>query len=185
MFEGTWGETPWEFYEYGQEVPHTLPIRTAMCVPVCSLDPGNPQVMLTLNLRRGGYEIPGGHRDPLEHGGVEPPRWAAVREAQEETGLRLRRLRLLIPFGYTEVRNDASSDYPPRSYMQFFGVHARKRPGRITDPEVDGAGIFTLDALRTMAERGAMKTTELELVCSGIRAVLRQHGLPDEHIAMP
>ncbi|HEU4914686.1 MAG TPA: NUDIX hydrolase [Candidatus Saccharimonadales bacterium] len=155
-----------------------------MCVPVCSLDPYNPQVGLTLNLGRGGYEIPGGHRDPLEDGSLEPPRQAAVRELTEETGLRTEP-KLLIPYGYTEVRNSPDSPYPPRSYMQFFTAYTPDRPGRITDPEVDGAGIFTLDALRTMTERGTMRTSELKIVCMGICAVLKNRGLSDEHIALP
>lgn len=183
VLEGTWGNAPWGFYEHGQEVPPTLPVRTAMCVPVCSLDPYNPQVALTLNLRRGGYEIPGGHRDPLAGGELESPAIAAARELMEETGLPTEPA-LLIPYGYIEARNDTSGPYPPRSYMQFFATHTPDRPGQITDPEVDGAGIFTLDALRTMTERGAMRVTELGLVCAGVRAVLSHHGVSNEHIAM-
>ncbi len=182
--EGTWGDAPWEFHEHGQGVPDILPVRTAMCVPVCSLDPHNPQVALTLNLRRGGYEIPGGHLDPLEGGKVELQSQAAARELTEETGLRVEPT-LLIPYGYIEARNNPDGPYPPRTYMQFFAAYTPDKPGRITDPEVDGAGIFTLDALRAMTERGAMRVTELGLVCLGIRAILKHHGLPDEHIAMP
>lgn len=185
VLEGTWDDgTPWKFYEHEQEVPDALPIRTAMCVPVCSIDLYNPQVGLTLSLRRGGYEIPGGHRDPLANGELETPATAAARELTEETGLRTAPA-MLVPYGYAEARNDPDSPYPPYSYMQFFAAHTPGRPGRITDPEVDGAGIFTLDALRTMTERGAMRTTELGLVCVGVRAVLRHHGLPDGHIALP
>jgi 8-oxo-dGTP pyrophosphatase MutT (NUDIX family) len=183
MLEGTWGDTPWGFYEYGQEVPSALPIRTSMCVPVCSLDSRNPQVMLTLNLGRGGYEIPGGHLDPLRDGEMESAPQAAARETPEETGLHVES-RLLIPYGYIEATNVSNGNYPRLSYMQLFGAYAPNNPDVITDPEVDGAGIFTINALRRMTERGAMKTTEFALVCSGIRAVFRHHGLPDEHITM-
>lgn len=182
-FEGEWGDSTWGFYECTQDVPDALP-RTAMCVTVCSLDPENPQVALTLNMQRGGFEIPGGHRDPMESGELEPPRRTALREVREETGLRLRRIRQLIPFGYNEVSNHPGSGYPPLSYMQFYGVHTKKKAGLIADPEVDGAGVFTLDALHTMAQRGAMKVTELRLVCVGLRAVLRHNGITDEHVKM-
>lgn len=183
-FDGRWGETPWGFYEYDQKVPSSLPIRTGMCVPVRSFDPHNPQVMLTLNLGRGGYEIPGGHLDSLEDGRMESSAQAASREVAEETGLEVEP-NWLVPYGYIEAQNKPGGKYPPRNYMQFFGVHAPGIPGEITDPEVDGAGVFTLDALGRMTERGAMRTTELQLVCAGIRAVFKHSGLPYAHISMP
>lgn len=184
VIEGTWGNTPWGFYEYSQEIPKKLPIRTGMCVPVCSLDERNSQVMLTLNMKRGGYEIPGGHLDPLGNGKMEGASQAAARETTEETGLYVEPI-LLIPYGYIEARNDSGGKYPPLSYMQFFGAHIPERPDLITDSDVDGAGIFTVDALHRMAQRGLIKTTELALTCLGIRAVLRHYNLRDEHIKMP
>ena len=69
--------------------------------------------------------------------------------------------------------------------MKCFGAHAPEAQDLITDPKVDGAGRFTLDALYRIAERDAMRTTELQLVCYGVRAVLRSRGLPDEHIRVP
>ena len=182
--EGTWGDIPWEFYEYGEEIPEELAIRTGMCVPVCSLDERNPQVMLTLNMKRGGYEIPGGHLDSLGDGKMEIASQAAARETPEETGLHVEPT-LLIPSGYIESRNDSGGRYPPLSYMQFFGAHTPHNPGLITDHNVDGAGIFTVDALRIMAKRELIKATELELACLGIRTVLKYYNLSDEHIAMP
>lgn len=188
--DGIWSDgTPWGFYGYSQEVPPELPIRTGMCVPVRSLDPHNPQVMLTLNLRRGGWEIPGGHLDPLENGEKESASVAAARETREETGLEVAS-GLLVPYGYIEATNSpvarpGAKTYPPRTYMQFFGVHAPDSAGPIIDPEVDGAGTFTLDALHRMAERGGMKLTELQLTILGVSAVLRHHGVSDENIRMP
>ncbi len=183
--QGTWrDDTPWDFYTYDHLVAPELPVHTGMCVPVCSLNPSNPQVMLTLNIERGGFEIPGGHLDALEAGGVEDAPIAAARETEEETGLSVAPSRLL-PYGYVEARNPPGSAYPPRTYMQFFGVWAPDHPGLITDFEVDGAGIFTWNALRRMAERGAMKTTELQLVGLGIRRVFRDRRIPDEHITLP
>lgn len=182
--EGAWGDIPWEFYEFSQEIPEELPIRTGMCVPVCSLDVHNPQIMLTLNMKRGGCEIPGGHLDPLGDSEMEVASQAAARETPEETGLHVGPA-LLIPYGYIEAKNDSSGKYPPVSYMQFFGAYIPENPGLITDSKVDGAGIFTVDALHRMAQRGLMKTTELGLACLGVRAVLRHHNLSDEHIKMP
>lgn len=182
--EGTWGNIPWEFYEYSQEIPEELAVRTGMCVPVCSLDEHNPQVMLTLNMKRGGCEIPGGHLDTLGNGKMEVASQAAARETPEETGLHVEPT-LLIPYGYIEARNDSGGKYPPLSYMQFFGAYTPDTPGFITDFEVDGAGIFTVDALRIMAKRELIKVTELGLACLGIRAVLRHYNLSDEHIEMP
>lgn len=181
--EGTWGETPWGFYTYDQPVPAELPIRTSMCVPVCSLDLENPEVMLTLNIKRGGYEIPGGHLDPLDDDRLETSAAAALRETKEETGLRIQDYNL-VPYGYIEVENKTNAAYPPLSYMQFFGAHAFEAPGLIADPKVDGAGRFTLDALHRMAERDAIKSTEIQLVHHGVRAVLRSRGLSDEHVRM-
>lgn len=182
--EGTWGETPWGFYPYNQPVPGELPIRTSMCVPICALDLENPEVMLTINVARGGYEIPGGHLDPLDDTTLETSAAAAIRETKEETGLCVQDYEL-VPYGYIEVKNTTNEAYPPLSYMQFFGAYSPEAPGPITDPKVDGAGRFSLDALHRMAERNAMKSTELQLVCHGIRAVLRSRGLSDEHIRMP
>jgi 8-oxo-dGTP pyrophosphatase MutT (NUDIX family) len=184
VIEGAWGETPWGFYTYNQPVPAELPIRTSMCVPVCSLDLENPEVMLTINVKRGGYEIPGGHLDPLDNDTLETSGAAAVRETKEETGLHVQPYEL-VPYGYIEVKNTTNDAYPPLSYMQFFGAHAPEKPGHISDPKVDGAGRFTLDALYRMAERDAMRATELQLVCHGVRAVLRSRGLSDEHIRVP
>lgn len=182
--EGLWGNTAWEFYGYDAPLPDTLPISTSMCVPVSRLDPHNPQVVLTLKLDRGGYEIPGGHVDILTNGKPEAPAETAVRETEEETGLRIEK-DLLIPYGYIEAKNRPGGKYPPLSYMQFFGVHAPESPGRITDPKVDGAGIFSIDALHIMARRGAIRTAELGLICLGVRAVLKNHGISDEYIKMP
>lgn len=179
--EGAWGETPWGFYTYDQPVPAEMSISTSMCVPVCSLDLENPEVMLTINVKRGGYEIPGGHLDPLNDSTLETAAAAAIRETKEETGLQVRDYEL-VPYGYIEVENTTNEAYPPLSYMQFFGAYAPEKPGRITDPKVDGAGKFTLDALHRLAGRDAMKSTELQLVHYGIRAVLRSRGLSDEHI---
>ena len=176
--EGMWDDTPWGFYGYDQVLPAALPIRTSMCVPVCSLNPRNPQVMLTLNIGRGGWETPGGHLEVLER----TPQ-AAIRETLEETGLHIENG--LIPYGYIEARNAPDTAYPPRAYMQFFGAYTPGYPGPITDPEVDGAGIFAFDALRIMAERGAIQATELHLVGLGIRAVFKQLGLSDQHIRIP
>ena len=185
VLEGAWDDgTPWGFYTHNQVIPPEVPVRTSMCVPVCSLNSYNPQVMLTLNIGRGGFEIPGGHLDPIEDGEVETAPLAAARETGEETGLHVEAGRL-IPYGYIEARNAPDTAYPPLTYMQLFGTWASGYPGPITDNEVDGAGVFTLDALHRMAERGAIRTTELGLICLGVRAVLKHHGISDERIRMP
>lgn len=181
---GAWTNTPWEFYEYDQEMPSTLPIRTAMCVALRSLDLYNPQVILTLNLLRGGYEIPGGHLDLLADGQKESSAQAAARETLEETGLRVDPQQL-IPFGYIEAKSNSTADYPPISYMQFFGTYNTGIPGVITDPQVDGADTLTRNELHGKTERGEMKLPELRLVYFGIRAVFRHYELSDEHLTMP
>lgn len=179
--DGAWSETPWSFYTYDQPVPAEMSISTSMCVPVCSLDLENPEVMLTINVKRGGYEIPGGHLDPLDDGTLESAAAAAIRETKEETGLQVRDYEL-VPYGYIEVKNTNNTAYPPLSYMQFFGAYAPEKPGRITDPNVDGAGRLTLDAIQRLTQREVIKLTELQLIHYGIRAVLRSRGLSDEHI---
>jgi len=181
--EGAWGDIPWEFYEHNQVVPDAL-VRTAMCVPVRLLNPIDPQVMLTLNQKRSGWEIPGGHLDRLADSIMETPAQAAARETEEETGLRVASGRL-VPYGYVEVRNNSAGDYPPRSCMQFFGVYAPGEPGRPTDPAVDGADTLAITELREKVVLGEMKATELALVCFGVRTVLRHHGLPYEHLTLP
>lgn len=182
---GAWEDgTPWAFYSYDQVLPDGLPVITSMCVPVCSLDLLNPQVMFTLNLGRGGFEIPGGHGEQLENGEMETLPAAALRERGEETGLHTA-TKPLIPYGYSEAINAPGSVYPPLSYMQFLVAYTPDNPGLITDPEVDGAGVFTLDASRRMAERGLIKVSELGLACLGVRALFRYYGLPNEHIRMP
>lgn len=175
VLTGNWGTTPWEFYSYDRLVPTSqVVVRTAMCVPVCSLNRKNPRVMLTIDPDRGGYEIPGGHVDTLKNGTVESTAVAAAREVREETGLDVP-ARLLIPFGYTEAQNSRNPKYPPITYMQFFAAYTSEDPGPIEDPEVNGAGTFALEALVRMAQRKLMKTSELEIIRLGVAAILRRH----------
>lgn len=83
----------------------------------CYLFVGNNKILLANN-RKCGLEIPGGHVEPNE-----TPRQASIREAQEETGVVIKKLHGYVMTAKHTCLFDKPENYNypyPISYMNFY-----------------------------------------------------------------
>jgi len=96
--------------------------------------------LLFANLVRRGLEIPGGHLEP-----GESPEDAAVREAREETGARVRDLKPLA-WQRHEIRAPRPEGYPfpyPTTHMVFFVGRVQELNPFVPDDESLGRQLLT------------------------------------------
>lgn len=191
VLSGTWGDTMWEFYT-SEALPDAAYCTAVACVALRGSD---MEVVLTCDgnrpmtdKRRGKWEIPGGHIDPLDpnepHGPLESPETAMLREAMEECGARLGQLH---PLGYRRIVNTPSADttnarkqYPDVSYMAYYWSFVEETLQTPTDPNRPANGTFLLSALESLQQFGAMDQTELDIVRFGIAAA--QQSQPQGNI---
>ena len=183
---GCWGPTKWEFH-VTTEMPDMQLITAAGCVAVRGRN--KQETMLTLNtsnnpVRRGKYEVPFGHLDPIDPEKsmrqLESPWTAAKRELTEEVGARPGKL---YPFGVRKIFNPPVEERPVRykdspdiTYMQYFVTAAQERIFMPTDPEHTICGTFLLGSVRNMCAEGLIDETEYRIIELGMEQYQRIIG---------
>lgn len=179
---GTWGDVRWELFR-ARRLPDGALCTAAGCVAI--RDVLTREVVLTYNPGReleddtvikAGWEILGGHLDPIDpndpEGPKESPELAVQREALEEGGFRFHISQMGL-FAYRKIynpRGGRSSPYPPVAYYPFYWAVSDQALVRPTDPEEPATGTFSLDALNVLVTVGAMEATERDIVRLGLQA---------------
>lgn len=169
---GTWpGGAKWEFFLSNRALDPAL-CTTVACVAIRDLkrNLNDTEVVLTYDRKRTGWEMLGGHLDPLGGGKRETLEQALSRESLEEAGFAIARM---VPFGYRKVTNPASSKYPPESFTPFYWATTKSSLRAPTDPEKPPCGTFRMDSVRQLADAGIMKADEFAIVKYGVEAAIR------------
>jgi ADP-ribose pyrophosphatase YjhB (NUDIX family) len=174
---GAWGlDTTWEFV-LSQELPSPKLCTAVACVAITNID--TQEIALTRNMhsqdpaRRGMWELPAGHIDPLDpnepHGKRETLRQALDREAREESGFIVKKAAL---FGYRRIENAQPSPYPALSYLPYYWATTKQALIKPTDPGQPKERSFPIETIRNFAETGIMQQEEIRLIEYGLAAAL-------------
>lgn len=178
VLKGEWEGARWEFHT-SKEFPPDIPCTAAGCVVLYE-----SKVLLTRDdskaigdARRGNWEIPAGHADPVEpddpQSPLETPEATTRRETLEEGGAVLGDLH---PFGYRMVYNlpspnktERQAKYPDESYMAYYWSFATSLQ-EPTEEDRHTSQVFSAEEVETLYKAGKISETEFQIIRQGLAA---------------